>query len=383
MLHRIIVYSLGFYLLTVVLIIHPQCYAIKAPHVAFLNPATAENAFWEKMTRLMRAAAQDLGVKLSVHYMKKSGITNRFAYFETAEQLTATTPKPDYLLYINLKGTGLKILQTADTAGIVSFIFNSDILASKRSLFGWPRGRYKTWIGHQRPNDEMAGAQLLGALIDSARANQNTRDISVIALNGSHNSSSALQRGIGLTQRLKTYDQRVSLNQMTNSNAWTHQEGFNKSRILLQRFPATKVIWAASDSLAFGAISAIQAIGQRPGQDVLTGGIDWTDEAFKRIQNGVMTATVGGHFLGGGFAIILLFDYHNGFDFAADSSAEVITDMYAITAKNINACAPGLLQASFAQIDFKSLSLAYNRKLTRHNYYDLVKAVINPACQLR
>jgi hypothetical protein len=40
------------------------------------------------------------------------------------------------------------------------------------------------------------------------------------------------------------------------------------------------------------------------------GGIDWAPFAFEQVRRGTFVATVGGHFMDGAWALVLLHDYH-------------------------------------------------------------------------
>ena len=340
---------------------------LAAPRIAFLNPATPSHPFWEKMTDFMQAVAQDLDIHLDVYYMSQPGITNRFEYFRMAQR--ALSSQPDYLLFINLKGTGLKILQASNQAKVPAFIFNSDILPQAVADFGQPRGRYPYWIGHLRPDDTQAGFALAEILLGLA----NTRAPKLFGLNGSYNSSSAKQRSAGLQDAVRQH--QATLLKITRSNTWSDAEGRHKTHILLQRFPETELIWAASDSIALGAIEALTTLGRR---DILVGGIDWSDEGIRAVQAGSLSVSIGGHFIGGGVALLLLSDHYHGFDFADKLGTQISLKMSSLTQKNVKACAPILHRYHFRQIDFKRLTQQHGAK---HYNLSLAQILSSDVCR--
>ena len=65
----------------------------------------------------------------------------------------------------------------------------------------------------------------------------------------------------------------------------------------------------------------------------MVGGIDWNLEAIQSIQKGQMTASMGGHFMEGGWVMVLLYDYFNGVDFV-DEGVAMKSKMSAITQAN-------------------------------------------------
>ena len=329
------------------------------PNIAFLNPATDSHPFWEKTAQFMRAAANQLGINLQVYYMPKSGITNRFQYYKMAE--TALNNKPDYLLFINLKGTGLKILQLAEQSQTQAIIFNSDILAQEKSQFGLPRGQFKYWLAHLSPNDHQAGALLATTLIKQLPAGGTAN---IIGLNGSFNSSTAKLRMSGLEQAAAK--QSAILHQVTRSNSWTAEEGYKKTKVLLKRYPQCNIIWAASDSLSLGAAKATSQ--QQKKSAIIIGGVDWSDEGIEAVKQGTLAASVGGHFIGGGIALVLAYDHYNQFDFAPSLGTQIVLQMYPMTLNNLPRCAPHLTSTAFKLIDFKTFTQTHSKQPLQPNF---------------
>ncbi|GAA3957235.1 hypothetical protein [Allohahella marinimesophila] len=137
--------------------------------IAFLNPATPDNIFWKKVTRLMRHGADQLGMKLVVSYQSQEDITSRFSYVNAATQVLEGSERPDYLVFLNMRDTGHRILKQAEKAGVKSMIILSDIHEDERRLFGEPREKFRHWIGHLVSDDRQAGYLLADGLLDVAQ----------------------------------------------------------------------------------------------------------------------------------------------------------------------------------------------------------------------
>jgi hypothetical protein len=82
-------------------------------------------------------------------------------------------------------------------------------------------------------------------------------------------------------------------------------------------------VWAANDPIALGAIKAIEKNALVPGRDIGVVGLNWSPEALAEVKAGRMILTDGGHFFGGGWAMVMLRDLANGCDFARGGAARV------------------------------------------------------------
>ncbi|MEH6561138.1 MAG: substrate-binding domain-containing protein [Marinobacter sp.] len=143
----------------------------------------------------------------------------------------------------------------------------------------------------------------------------------LFALSGTLDSSAAKGRQQGLMETVDA--NRTRLLQLVDAQ-WDRQLAKDKSLVLLKRYPQVAAIWSASDGMALGAIEAAKLAGRRPGKDVLVGGVDWEPEALESIRSGELAVSLGRHFMGGGLALLLLHDYHYGFDFSDDKSPPVL-----------------------------------------------------------
>ena len=65
-----------------------------------------------------------------------------------------------------------------------------------------------------------------------------------------------------------------------------------------------------------------------PGADAWFSGINTSTEALDAIKSGRLTALAGGHFITGAWAVVMIYDYHHGRDFA-DEGLELERAMFA------------------------------------------------------
>lgn len=332
--------------------------------VTFINPDRNGNPFWDNVTRFMQAVANDLNIQLHVQYAD----ANRYQAARLAKESIQATPKPDYLIFVYQYGQGLNILREAEKAKVRSFIINTDTSDKNRLTAGAPREKFSYWIGHMFPDDVRAGYELAMQLIEEGRIKINlNRDehIHMVALSGSRDSSPALDRNMGLKLALQT-NPDVTLHQLVFSE-WDSQVALQKTSGLLSRYPETTLIWSASDAIALGVVEAIAGKHKIPGNDIFTGGIDWTEKGVTAVHDRKLLTTMGGHFMEGGWALILLNDYHHGIDFSSLGTT-IRYRMQAITRKNVQTYLKTLERQNWDAFDFRQHSKAFNPQLKEYDF---------------
>lgn len=258
------------------------------------------------------------------------------------------------------------MLKIAEQAQVPTFVFNAGLLEKDRVCFGGPRQRFKYWIGQMLPNDFQAGYDLANILVDKAlKANRvapNGR-VQVVAMGGPEKDFAAVERKRGFELAMARRKD-VEVLQFVPAH-WLQDRARRKTSLLLRRYPDVGVIWAASDSMAVGAIDAMRGLGRKPGKDIIVGGIDWIPRALSEIRAGTMAVSFGGHFMQGGWAMVLLHDYHHGIDFAADR-IDWRTKMSPVTRANMGDVARS--RRNLARIDFRAFSKKYHPEMTRYSF---------------
>jgi hypothetical protein len=113
--------------------------------------------------------------------------------------------------------------------------------------------------------------------------------------------------------------------------------------------------------------------GLTPGRNIQLVGLNWSEDALREIKAGRLLLTDGGHFLLGGWSIVLLRDYADGCDFA-DVSPRVEVKTSAITRNNLAAVDDLITTRAFDRIDFAR----FRAKAGRCGQYDFsVDALIS------
>ena len=328
--------------------------------VTFINIGEPA-AFWNVFADVSRAAAQKLDIDLEV--LDARG--DHLRMIELAKEVAARPHKPDYALINNEKGAAGRMLEPLASAGIPTLLIMSVFDVAEEKKYGKPRERWPAYLGTLRPDHAAAGAAIAEALIAEGHARFAGAPLPMLAISGARATFAAAERDKGLERTVEGAP-GVQLQQLVHSN-WQRDKAHRQLAGLLRRWPSTRLIWAANDPMALGAADAVRERGQAPGRDVLVAGLNLGTEALHAVEQGELVASVGGHFLGGAWALVLLRDHHDGLDFR-DEGLEQVFPMGVIDRGNV---APWLAQFGdqrWDRIDFARFSRSLNPALQRHEF---------------
>ena len=330
--------------------------------VTFINPTSPQDVFWGMVTTAMQAAADDLDIELNVVYARRNWLKS----LDIAKRISNLHDKPDYLVYIFQSQVTQHILNVTERAGVKSFIINTNVPENEVLKIGKPRKKYQHWIGHMFPDDEHAGYLLAKMLVDKVKNQNPNSKINMIALGGERNSSAFLDRSNGASKLVERRND-VSLSQLVYAY-WEKEKAYQIVSTLLKRYPDTNAIWAASDEMSLGAVRAIEESGKKPGKDIFTGGFDWTQNALKAIESGEIVGTVGGHFMEGAWAMVLLHDHFHGIDFVNNIGTTIKSKLSLLKSDNVLHYQELHSIAWLNQINFRSFSRKFHTDLSTYDF---------------
>jgi hypothetical protein len=119
--------------------------------------------------------------------------------------------------------------------------------------------------------------------------------------------------------------------------------------------------------MAFGAMQSWEKRGGKPGVDAWFSGINTSTEALNAVKSGRLTALAGGHFIAGAWALVMLYDYHHGRDFA-DEGLELNRSMFAQFDAVLADRYLERFGRGFQGVDFRRFSKVLNPKLKRYDF---------------
>ena len=337
-----------------------------AQTVAFINPGKSDEIYWATAARAMKAAAEDLGVKLEIRYAER----DHARAIEIARELAARPreSRPQFAIITNDNATGAGQLKALDAAGIRTVFAYSTIAPAERGELGGPRERYKGWLGSIEPRAEDAGYLTARGLFEAgrkARAQGADGKLHVLALAGDRTTPSSVLRNNGMQQAVAEASD-VVLDQVVYAG-WTREKAEEQAEWLLKRYPEAHLVWAGNDLMAFGGMKAVEKQGGRPGATHWFSGVNTSTEAMEALRNGRLAALAGGHFICGAWALVLIHDYAQGRDFASEG-LEFSRTMFALFDARTAALFVERYADGFSSIDFRRYSKADNPKLARYDF---------------
>jgi ABC-type sugar transport system substrate-binding protein len=323
----------------------PKAYSFR---VAVFTPH--KNTFWDSFIAIMVEAARDLGISLEFFQAADSRERMKRQVLSVVKRQNP----PDYIVFQNFKGMGPELAAISEQNKVPFFVVNA---ALDTPQLGLPRQRNKYWLGQMSPDDVSAGENVAQALVEAARSkglyNQDGV-VEMVAISGVRADVAGRDRENGLRQMLAKSPE-VKLHQLVNGD-WAGQVAGQRIEDLLRRYPTTKVVWAADESIAMATALKLKELGRQPGKDILVGSVDWASrEMLMSMRMGEIEVAEGGHFTEGAWVAVLLFDYHRGLDFA-DYFLEIRTSMIQATPGNVDKHLK-ILHPDFSKsIDFKQMT---------------------------
>jgi peptide methionine sulfoxide reductase MsrB len=125
------------------------------------------------------------------------------------------------------------------------------------------------------------------------------------------------------------------------------------------------LFWSVNDSTAIGVIQAIEQAGFKSGKDFFVSGCGWDPSIFPLISQGKVTSSVGGHFMDGAWALVMLHDYHHGIDFIDEKWT---SNMYELNQINGQSLSQLINKENWSKIDFKQFSKHYTPLIDKYNF---------------
>ena len=342
----------------------------KAPmRVVFVNPGISNpndptGGFWTSVSSFMKAAAEELNVDLEILYSERDHLRMQ----QQVREIARRKVRPDYLIVVNEKQAADEMVRIADAAGIKVFVMLNAFVGEQAKSMGVPRGKYKNWIGSLVPDNAYAGRLIAKTLIERAGKAGSAQKgrLPILAISGDAVTPAALQRLAGLEQAVSEHKGAELL--QTFNGEWRRDIARQQTRIALQRYPETVVVWGANDPIALGAIEGAKDEKRRPGKDIFIGGLNWDPPALAKIKEGELEVSVGGHFMVGGWALVLLHDFHHGKDFANEGPQLQHHIFGVLDRNNVDAFLSRFGDRDWRKVDFRRFSKVLNPRLRKYDF---------------
>jgi ABC-type sugar transport system substrate-binding protein len=292
----------------------PLAAAAQAASVVFISPGASDEVFWVSYSRFMQAAADDLGMELRVEY----GERRAEQALNRARVILDGPQRPDYLVLVNEQYVAPEIMRLSHERGVKLFLVNNGLTASQAKSIQAQPDKYAPLLGSLTVNDEQAGYRMLHQMV--ALLPRDSGPVDLVAFAGAKTTPASQLREQGMRRALADFPQ-VRLRQVVYGG-WSRARAYEQAAQLLQRYPETRLVWSASDEMAFGAMRAFEEAGRLPGRDVVFSAVNSSAEALRARIDGRLGVLMGGHFSMGGWAMVMLHDDAQGLNLARDGLRE-------------------------------------------------------------
>ena len=314
--------------------------------VFFFAGEKPADAWTQIIVDVARAAAEDLELNFELIHSGPS----RKEIFDAISERIEQQAKPDYALIVNYRMGAEQALQFLDDHGVKSFLFNADLTEEGEALIGGPREKLPHWIGRLIPDDERAGYDLAKYLIAEAQKQKPGQKLRMIGISGSYASTAAVKRVKGL-RRAVAESENVELAQVVTAR-WSPSVARQKYSLLKNRYGDFDIVWVANDSMAMGVLEEIDPETEQ----VLVGGMDWTPEALAALNDGRLSASMGGHILDMGYSLAILKHYHEGCDYAVSDTDASLDSVLSIMTTEKEAYEELIENRDWRSLDFAQIT---------------------------
>jgi ABC-type sugar transport system substrate-binding protein len=254
------------------------------------------NPFWQRYVGFVNQVAEQLGVKVNIVDCQNQEAKQ----LQDIENLIASGAK-ELIVTPQTAQVGPTIIAKARAAGI-PIVITDRWPGIDPSQYDWDG-----FVGFIGPDDVDTGYKIAKAIADAGKT-------SIVALNGVHGASVAEGRYAGLAKDLKE-DSKLKLLDVQ----WvgeTSDLGMQTMENYLAAYgDKIEGVWDYNDALATGAVKALRDAGKSDAllsRKIVVAGMDLNPDAVDLIKQGYYYTSFGGHWLQGGFGLIMLYDYIHG-----------------------------------------------------------------------
>lgn len=272
-------------------------------HLAVILPSLGHE-FWKNCLSLMQSAADELNITLDV-YNAEDNADKAAEYIETA-----CGSGIDGLIFVAYFDLGQYALETAKNAGNIPVI----IIDAYIPTITPGDGQFDNYLAFIGPSDEESGYQMASALFNTMTPDANGEYV-VGVVNGTSGSTVAVDRRAGFEKAYQEYTNKGFKIRIAGevTGDFVRDKSQEVTESLLQGNPDIKGIWAANGGTGSGVLAAVKSLGYVPGKDILIACMDLNSENVESVKSGEILFDIGGHWLQGVFATVMMYDYLNGF----------------------------------------------------------------------
>lgn len=249
----------------------------------------SQSMFWVTYLSFIERGAEDLGIDLE----------ERDARSESLGMIGHTQALIDMgvdgLIVTAGYGVGAEMIKRANDAGI-------PVVATLEPVGGVEPGRqpyYLAWVG---PDWEDAAARAADAALDSAPRTADGR-VQLLAVEPDKDSMGRIERLQGLRRAVDGYPNAELV------CVCSARELPARLPEIFKKWPGLGAIWGGDAKGARMAVESLVSLGVNPGRKVAVTAMGLAPGNVFGLRNGEITFDIGGEWMAGGYALVLLHDF--------------------------------------------------------------------------
>ncbi len=331
--------------------------------VMFINPAPPEDLYWNLVSDVMRAAANDLGVELEVlNAFHSAEYTLEYA---TRAAQRGPADRPNYIIFRNVQRVAQRVFEVTNAAGINTITIDAPLERAELEVLGGPRQAIPTWLGQVVPNAAAASEQMIGLLAQTVENTGFRGIIQVVAMTGPEDDIGSQFRLSGLTQGLANIGNAQLLHAFPAG--WSTRVADREAYKAFRYAADAPIWWVADDNMTLGVLNVLRNTHRIVGQDTFVGAFHWTEPMMTAVLQNQVQYVAGGQFIQGAAALILAHDHYRGRDFT-DVGLNHTMDLAFIYRDNLANVGRIMISGLWEQIDFRRFSRATNPALQTYDF---------------
>ncbi|MGB3481775.1 MAG: substrate-binding domain-containing protein [Mycobacterium sp.] len=269
------------------------------------------NEFWQSYLAFLETTAEQLDIELINIDANDSG--DRLA--RGVDDLIARGV--DGIIAVPFFGTGPRALASAEAEGIP--IVMVDALPEDEV----PGGSYEQYVGFVGPDDAESGYQMADALAQSIKPGPDGKK-KIVAVQGPPGTSVAENRYDGLKRYLSEHPDLELIGSAVGN--FSPVDSQNAMDDLLQRHGNDiQGVWSVAGGPTTGVLSSLKTAEMVPGEDIKIATMDLNPDVLDAVERGEVVYDNGGHWLEGGFGLVMLYDWIQGIRFGDDERNQIMS----------------------------------------------------------
>lgn len=338
----------------------------KRKEIVLVYRLPATHPYWSIYINIMKIASNNLGMDFESY----SANWNFMKMVKIVQSLASNNKQVAAIALDNVSTEkGAKLMHLIDDKKIPVLLVNAKYYP--KDFEDYKLNECKYLIGQIYADNFEAGYILAKELAEHAPVS-NDGYIYMLAFSGHEITSVSIERVNGLKKAVRE-NKKIKLVKVVPAE-WNRE--IAKERFVFYKTvvnPKITAVWGGNDDMAIGAIEGAESLGLKPGKDILFTGINWSEEGLKKVKEGKLLGSMGGHFFEAAWASVIIYDYLNGIRFP-EKEKEWTIKMHYIDKNNIQKYKKLLDKNNWNKLNFKVFSKTNNPNQKKYNF-DLIKLI--------